>query len=184
MEEVNAEQNPFIFPSKLYVLAEKLIDDTAKTAALRALRERATQVTITGALNCPSLEIVNTIYNGTPDPSPARQWLVDQFAHCLDQSTPFDFFPRSNSLQREFLADLVGSLISFRPLPATHKAIKVKIQSTETMLNNCKLVGAGRNLEIERLQARLTNAETAQKKLPEVERELKLLRNQVKLLKS
>ncbi|KAF3047463.1 hypothetical protein E8E12_007761 [Didymella heteroderae] len=67
----------YLILSKLYVLAEKLVDETTKQLVLSAIKCRAEDCSYILQEYClPELDSVRVIYDGTPASSPARELLV------------------------------------------------------------------------------------------------------------
>ena len=66
----------YLLLSKLYVLAEKLLDETTKNTVLDALSACAQE---TNFATLPNHESACVLYDGTTDFSPAREWLVDMY---------------------------------------------------------------------------------------------------------
>lgn len=111
------EDSHFHLFSRLYVLAEKLIDETAKTAALDALNARAAEINYA---RMPNVETVCVLYNGTPDTSPARQWLANLFTtHAEPVALAYN-----NPFPSDFLADLALSMASKRVKPDVFKKVE------------------------------------------------------------
>jgi hypothetical protein len=99
--------------SKLYVLAEKLIDNTTKELVLAAISAHAKEM-LSRDLNCiPPIESVQTIYEGTPEGSPARRLIVQIFT---DNGSPSSLTTEVDDIPKGFLYELSVSLISTRPI--------------------------------------------------------------------
>ena len=82
-----------------------------------------------GTLDCPGFESINIIYNGTPDNSAARKWIVDMYAGRVAREP--DLFPSAQELSHDFLADLYKKLITSWPHPSAHEALKHKLAETK-----------------------------------------------------
>lgn len=82
-----------------------------------------------GTLDCPGFESINIIYNGTPDNSAARKWIVDMYAGRVAREP--DLFPVAQELSHDFLADLYKKLIKSWPRPSAHEALDYKLAETE-----------------------------------------------------
>ncbi|KAF3049218.1 hypothetical protein E8E11_005861 [Didymella keratinophila] len=86
--------------NKLYVLAEKILDDTTKNMALTAMDTRANKSQERPSTRCPDVHSIKVIYEGTPEKSPARSEFL-----------------------KDFLYDLSISLLEKRPLPEEHQRV-------------------------------------------------------------
>lgn len=117
--------------SKLYVLAEKLIDEITKTTVLDELYACGQKQDDKGIHSQPGLLTIRTIYNGTSDSSEAREWLVDLYTTHIGDEASFNLFPHAKNFPQEFLADLVFSMINFRPLPTQLTSLKNKLARVE-----------------------------------------------------
>lgn len=84
-----------------------------------------------GTLDCPGFESINIIYNGTPDNSAARKWIVDMYAGRVAREP--DLFPVAQELSHDFLADLYKKLITSWPRPSAHEALEHKLAETEAL---------------------------------------------------
>lgn len=84
-----------------------------------------------GTLDCPGFESINIIYNGTPDNSAARKWIVDMYAGRVAREP--DLFPVAQELSHDFLADLYKKLIKSWPRPSAHEALDYKLAETEAL---------------------------------------------------
>ncbi|KAG9202235.1 hypothetical protein G6514_004673 [Epicoccum nigrum] len=123
-----ARGGAYVVLSKLYVLAEKLIDETAKTALLAALSKRDGKHDSQGVLHCPGFESINIIYNGTPDDSAARECVVDLYTKSAVKSLVLDLFSSTQRLPHDFLSDLIKSVVNFWPLPQKLEHAERKIK--------------------------------------------------------
>ncbi|KAI4927500.1 hypothetical protein J4E85_006011 [Alternaria conjuncta] len=99
--------------SELYVLAEMLMDDSTKKSILAAIRKRCESPQFGHSLPEPSA--VRTIYDGTPESSPARRLMVDIFSQRASKER-IEHWTTEN-LPKDFLLDLSVNLIAQRPLP-------------------------------------------------------------------
>lgn len=103
----------YVILSKLNVLAEKLMDDTAKDAVLNAMAARSVERFKDGNLYYPALDSIKIIYEGTPVDSLARKLMVTMYA--ASATNPFTT-DKSEAVPKEFLYDLSLSLLVERPL--------------------------------------------------------------------
>ncbi|KAI4664949.1 uncharacterized protein J4E79_003248 [Alternaria viburni] len=99
--------------SELYVLAEMLMDDSTKKNILAAIQKRCESPHFGHSLPEPSA--VRTIYDGTPESSPARRLMVDIFSQRAIKER-IEHWTTEN-LPKDFLLDLSVNLIAQRPLP-------------------------------------------------------------------
>ncbi|KAF2998627.1 hypothetical protein E8E13_007382 [Curvularia kusanoi] len=125
---------------RLYVLAEKLMDDTTKYSILSQLRRE-----YEGRDRYPSLEAVQTVYDGALSGDPARKLLVSLYS---ENSRGWEFDdvpgPDDSTMARdlsEFNLDLVKSLLWKRALPRDYDALtsntamlRDKVRSLEQQL--------------------------------------------------
>lgn len=103
--------------SKLYILAEKLMDETTKVVALSGLKARAEEPDADRQLYCPAIDSVQIIYEGTPVDSPARQLIVQLYTN-VGNGTLLD--EDVDALPKDFLYDLSRNLLKVRPLLSSH----------------------------------------------------------------
>lgn len=96
--------------SELYVLAEMLMDDSTKNVILAAIRKRCESPQFGHSLPEPSA--VRTIYDGTPESSPARRLMVDIFSQRASKER-IEHWTTEN-LPKDFLLDLSVNLIAQR----------------------------------------------------------------------
>ena len=89
---------------RLYVLAEKLQDVSAKNAAITAAAEVTQLKSVTKSWTVPPLSTANHVYEGTPEGSPARRFLADMWG-TLPLSDILRIFQRDN-IHKDFVADL------------------------------------------------------------------------------
>lgn len=98
--------------SKLYVLADKLMDEQTKHHVLNALMSRSKKSgVIRRPTYCPGLEDVRIIYGGTPEFSPARAMLVDFYT---DHGNESFLAERTDTIPKDFLYDISKSMLSKR----------------------------------------------------------------------
>lgn len=92
----------FLPLSHLYVLAEKLLDVTAKNSVLDTMLLSSR----TGNKMYPGLDSVRAIYEGTPGPCPARKLMVDFYAYrgCPQKMGEWIKIP-------DFADDLINTLL-------------------------------------------------------------------------
>lgn len=155
--------------SKLYVLSEKLMDDTTKTIVLTAITARFEEaLSRTGCFSYPKIDAVQTIYAGTPSNSPARQLLLQLYtdfgssdllanANIVDEApyVPRDFLEASADVMRKELSQSKAQCIqaeetnkSWKAAHASVSAVKdeVSLQLEETKQEMAKLPGGVRRL--------------------------------------
>ncbi|KAI4959481.1 hypothetical protein J4E86_003203 [Alternaria arbusti] len=96
--------------SELYVLAEMLMDDSTKKVILAAIQKRCESPQFGHSLPEPSA--VRTIYDGTPESSPARRLMVDIFSQRASKER-IEHWTTEN-LPKDFLLDLSVNLIAQR----------------------------------------------------------------------
>jgi len=99
--------------SELYVLAEMLMDDSTKKNILAAIQKRCESPQF--GHSPPEPSAVRTIYDGTPESSPARRSMVDVFSQRASKER-IEHWTTEN-LPKDFLLDLSVNLIAQRPLP-------------------------------------------------------------------
>lgn len=97
--------------SKLYVLAEMLIDDKTKGLVLAAILTRSEQPFPNGKLLYPDLQCVKVIYEGTPEESPARRLLVELYTEFIEDSFTRD---ELSEIPKDFLCDLSSNMLASR----------------------------------------------------------------------
>ena len=171
-------QDQYIALSKLYVLAEQLVDETTKSTVLNALAAHAKE---TDFRVLPDGESIYVIYNGTVDGNEARTWLVDLYtdhgeAHTLG----------SNDLAylADFVAGVARSVLTKRTKPRVHGAVQEQLTKTEAKLKKA-------TIELSEMKKMLGVKEKANQKLQDkydncvedlqdAESELKELQAQVK----
>jgi hypothetical protein len=134
---VVAHGDAYLTLSKLYVLAEKLIDETAKTAVLAAMSKHG-EGRSRGTLGCPGFESISIIYNGTPDNSPARKCMLDLYTKCVAEDASLEVFPSEQNWPRDFLSDLIKSVITSWARPSTHAALEHRLAQTEAEYERSK----------------------------------------------
>ncbi|KAH6010119.1 hypothetical protein HBI67_171860 [Parastagonospora nodorum] len=117
--------------SKLFVLAEKLMDEDGKTAILAAISARSQEPFSDKILYYPAIDSVQIIYEGTPEHSPARKLLVTLYTNFVT----FAFVTeKSDAVPKDFLHDLSLSLLTQRPLSKTLKDALDEEKATDTSL--------------------------------------------------
>ncbi|KAF3047464.1 hypothetical protein E8E12_007776 [Didymella heteroderae] len=153
----------YLVLSKLYVLAHKLLDVVTKTMALDALYTCGLERTDEGVHRQPGLSTVRTIYGSSLiGGDPARKWLVDLYTTHIGGEAAFEMFPFAKDFPQEFLADLVSSMITFRPLPTQLTTLKHQSGQMEAKLKHQFAQNE------EKLRERLTQAEEQLKKQTDV----------------
>ncbi|KAJ8115591.1 hypothetical protein OPT61_g2801 [Boeremia exigua] len=122
------EQDQYHALSKLYVLAEKLMDVDTKKAVLAALSARAVE---TSYVTLPGCDSISYIYEGTPENDAARQWLVDVYTN-YGSGNIMDC--DRTGYPKEFLADLAVSMMKERAQPRVYKETEDRLAQTEATL--------------------------------------------------
>lgn len=111
----------FVLLSELYVLAEMLMDATTKDIILAAIQAQTNDVGMTGKEYIPDTHAVRIIYQGTPEGSPARQFMVNLYTesaiHVLADTVSAD-------IPKDFLYDLTRNMMVKRPLPGLYSSLK------------------------------------------------------------
>ncbi|KAF2241925.1 hypothetical protein BU26DRAFT_389222, partial [Trematosphaeria pertusa] len=98
--------------SKLYVLAEKLMDKRTKTVVLDSFYARVGQLSKTGDVQSAALDCVRIIYGGTRTSSSIRDLLVAFYTDYGDRS----FLPEEvENVPSDFLYDISRSMLKKRP---------------------------------------------------------------------
>lgn len=112
-QEIVHRENHALF--SIHVFAEKLQDVSAKNAILKATVQRTAQSQIKDDKKVwfvPSLIVVNLVYYGTPETSPARRLLINIWS-TLNFTA---IFTAAKELHADFLADLEKEMQLIRPL--------------------------------------------------------------------
>ncbi|EUC28627.1 hypothetical protein COCCADRAFT_40873 [Bipolaris zeicola 26-R-13] len=101
---------------QLFVLGEKLLDQTLKNAVLAMMIEGAQ----TNHRYLCSRPLVKLIYDGTPKGSPVRRLMVDLYVYIAHSVwlSPHDC---ASFRGTDFLEELVPALLSARPQPSFEK---------------------------------------------------------------
>lgn len=71
---------------KLFVLAEKLMDDKSKAVILDSLAACTLKPRCDGKLYHPGIDAIQIIYDGTPEGGCVRAWLVDVYTQHVSSS--------------------------------------------------------------------------------------------------
>lgn len=113
----------FPWLAKVYVLAEQLMDSTAKNAVMHGFFSQMRTPDTNGAFWFPA-DIVQTVYDGTASPTnPARRLLVDLYH---DYGTEVWLKDPEDELPRDFLLELSQVMIKSSkrnaplPIPASN----------------------------------------------------------------
>jgi hypothetical protein len=117
--------------SKLFVLAEKLVDEDGKTAILATISARSQEPVPDKILHYPAIDSLQIIYEGTPEHSPARELLVTLYTIFV---TSAFVTSKSDVVPKDFLHDLSLSLLTQRPLSKTLKDALDEKKATDTSL--------------------------------------------------
>lgn len=158
--------------SKLYVLAEKLMDDKAKSTVMFELFVLGHQTDAKGMHTHPSLETIWVIYNGTPERSLLRKWLVGVYTDYVGEEAGSELFPHAKDFPHEFLVDLVTSMITFRPLPGLRAAKNRMKEELNVTIKELETTESDLNTVEEELNETITELETTKSDLSSVEEEL------------
>lgn len=112
IEEATIVEEEFTALSKLYVLAEKLMDKRTKTVVLDSFYARVGQLSKTGDVQSAALDCVRIIYGGTRTSSSIRDLLVAFYTDYGDRS----FLPEEvENVPSDFLYDISRSMLKKRP---------------------------------------------------------------------
>lgn len=123
-----AAQDQYIALSKLYVLAEQLVDETTKSTVLDALAAHAKE---TDFRVLPDGEPIYIIYNSTVDGNEARTWLVDLYT---DHGEARTLGSNDSAYPADFIADVARSVLTRRTKPGVHEAVQDQLAKTEAKL--------------------------------------------------
>ncbi|KAF2704127.1 hypothetical protein K504DRAFT_538138 [Pleomassaria siparia CBS 279.74] len=152
--------------SKLYVLAEKLVDPKTKRVTLNALEAQAVEKIDSRNLY-PNLECVRIIYAGTVLHSPARQLLVSFYNDHGDAKFLYD---KVEDVPKDFLYDLVAAMLARRPLRMTMDA-ELLIKDNQLEMKDQEI--SQKNTESDKVKTQLaeanTNVEALKEKLKALE---------------
>lgn len=126
---VDGIANEYVTLSKLYVLAEMLIDDDTKNLVLAAILSRSREPSLDHKAYYPSVSCIYIIYGGTPEDSPARRLIVDLYTDFGDDTIGL---AGNTGLPKDFFVDLSLSLLSKRPFPTVHKNLRAGYESSRS----------------------------------------------------
>ncbi|KAF2827442.1 hypothetical protein CC86DRAFT_264582, partial [Ophiobolus disseminans] len=118
--------------SKLYVLAEMLMDDNTKNLVLSAMVAKSNEVYTDGKLWYPGVNCAKIIYEGTREGSPARRLLVEFYT---DNNISNFRATKSEYVLKDFLLDLAINLTETRPLLHNFKKARTDLEQQE---KDCK----------------------------------------------
>lgn len=110
--------------SKLYVLAEMLMDDLTKNIVLAAILDRSQEAHSDGQLYYPGPTSIQIIYDRTPEGNPARRLLVDLYTTFGDETFKLAEHP---DLPKDFFFDLAVNTITKRPTLAHHNNLEAEL---------------------------------------------------------
>ncbi|KAJ4321862.1 hypothetical protein N0V94_002695 [Neodidymelliopsis sp. IMI 364377] len=113
VDNKDATHDAYTSLSKLYVLAEKLIDNTTKELVLAAISAHAREMLSQDLICIPPIESIQMIYEGTPEGSPVRRLITQIFT---DNGCPSSLTTEADDIPKDFLYELSISLISTRPI--------------------------------------------------------------------
>ncbi|OSS46588.1 hypothetical protein B5807_08442 [Epicoccum nigrum] len=121
-------QDQYIALSKLYVLAEQLVDETTKSTVLDALAAHAKE---TNFRVLPDGESIYVIYSSTVDSNEARNWLIDLYT---DYGGARSLGSNDSAYPADFIADVARSVLTKRTKPGVHEATQDQLTKTEAKL--------------------------------------------------
>jgi hypothetical protein len=98
----------------LYVLAEKLQDRVTKNAAITAVLAVSRLRSADNYWTTPSVDIVNTVYTGTPRSSPARRLITDMWSTYSVRHLVWTFYHAK--VHKDWVNDMIEALEEKRPL--------------------------------------------------------------------
>jgi|TARA_R110002003_G_scaffold115_2_gene9933 hypothetical protein len=104
--------------SKLFVLAEKLMDAKSKEVVLAAMLALSKESFVDNGPYYPGIDSVQVIYEGTREDSPARRLLVQLFTEFGDAAF---ITAKVDEIPKDFLYDLSVSVLGTRPKPNFQK---------------------------------------------------------------
>ncbi|EDU49261.1 BTB POZ domain containing protein [Pyrenophora tritici-repentis] len=119
--------------SKLYVLAEMLMDDTTKTIVLDAMKAQIDDGPEEDHYCFPEPDAIRIIYKGTTESSPARELMVKFYT---DYSCGEELEELADL--KEFHFDLARSLITKRLRPGEHDLVKEELDDVKKELSAVK----------------------------------------------
>lgn len=106
--------------SKLYVMAEMLIDQATKDIVVQAMTAKSNEASADGSRYFPGLNCIQIMYHGTPENSPARCLIVQMYTdNDLDISDA-----TSDTIIKDFAIDLAVNLMKNRPIRRVHEQCK------------------------------------------------------------
>lgn len=128
------------------------MDETSKAVILAALAARAMEpASQDQQLYYPGIDSIQIIYHGTPEDSPAREWLVDVYTKNVTSSFITD---KSAMVPKDFLQDLSVSLLTKRPLAKRLEVLKEEKKKLLGDLQNRSKHIAKLESEVEELKRR------------------------------
>lgn len=184
-----ASDQPFLILGKLYVLTERLIDEKTQSSVRSAMN-----LYECGEFNeiyepqlvWPSIDSINIIYNGTPENSAARRWIVDMYVQCVDLES--DLFPSAQEFPHDFLIDLIKNVVTSWPRLSTHISLENKLAETEAEHERSKEYARTKEEDCNRLGAVNADlkfrADESWQKFQRAEREIERLQNRVQKLRN
>ncbi|KAJ4290839.1 hypothetical protein N0V90_010034 [Kalmusia sp. IMI 367209] len=118
----------FLGLCKLFVLAEKLIDSCTKEILLTLMKSFFDPLYATNSTKSPDFESIATIYDGTPEGSPARTFVVQLFTDHVRKGITLD---EHSYLPFEFLYELSSSLLVQRPFKSVFEKQREQLEQQE-----------------------------------------------------
>jgi hypothetical protein len=112
--DTNTVAGEYLSLSKLFVLAEKLMDAKSKEVVLAAMLARSKEPFVYNGLYYTGIDSVQVIYEGTQEDSPARRLLVQLFTDFGDAAFITE---KADEIPKDFLYDLWVSVLGTRPKP-------------------------------------------------------------------
>jgi hypothetical protein len=110
----DAKQQQYIHLAKLYAFGEKILDSHFQNSVNNGIVV-ASRDDVNGTQIYPLGEIVNIIYNNTPNGSPGRRLLVDMWHDRAHAHFITEWY--SSKLHHEFLEDVLLAILKGRQLP-------------------------------------------------------------------
>jgi hypothetical protein len=110
---IKSIENEYFDLFQLYVLAEKLQDVAAKNATLTAAIDISSMGSAMGLCRMPELCVVDVIYDGTTEGSPARRLVTDLYSTL---SIKYFLELDTETLHKDFVTDLAKATEELRPV--------------------------------------------------------------------
>ncbi|KAJ4986869.1 ankyrin repeat-containing protein [Stagonosporopsis vannaccii] len=172
--------------SRLFVLAEKLVDTTTKGLVLAAMIAHSQEMCPHRRFLCyPTIESIQIIYHGTPEGSPARELFVKYYTEHGMSS----FLTTTGSVvPKDFLYELSVSILGTRPLLSDYTELKEKHDYTSKMYGHLMKMHSKSFAECTKITKELTakNEECVElaAKCENVKSHLESTQNELKIVKA